>query len=495
MAEPAPFLAGLRTMRLHIDRMQGAVTLLVLLVSALAAFAVHDYGEVASALVFVLGITIAGALSGLVAALIAAVVAFAIYNFYLTEPALTFRIAGGGDLAPLVAFNLCALVSGVLAGRLKDHAEDARSTNLQLNGLLALSHELQSALRLADIVGTLGRGARTILGAEVALFRIDGDRAVSLDARPESADWTDFALRTDRGPKALRVEKALIGRRLGGGAGAMVMVAVPLGAPRLKPAVVDALGNMVALAIERAALSDEITERRAAARAEELKSALLASVSHDFRTPLTAISASASSLLAYGAQLDPDTSAKLLRGIVEEGDRLNRYTANLLEMSRIEAGGSPQPLQILSATEMVAAAIQRVRPRAGDRQFALIGTDPEPLVAANAALFELVLINILDNAVGHSDDGTRIQASLSREMGACRIDIADAGHGIPEAALHRVFDRFYREGRTEGSGLGLAIARGFVEALGGTIEARVPGLDGRGSCITIRLPLVEGALT
>lgn len=485
-------------MRLHLHRRDLLQTLLVLSVSSLAAFAVHDYGEVASALVFVLGITIAGAVSGLAAALLAAVAAFLIYNFYLTEPALTFRIASGGDLAPLIVFNLCALVSGILAGRLKDYAEAARLSNLQLNSLLALSHALQSALRLQDVVSTVRTAAYRILGARVVLLRADGATLAEPDSSTVQPEWRSFGLRVATGRPPLLVEQQLLGRRLDlRNADPVVMIVESLRPAGIEPAFVDALGNVIALALERATLSEAMTERRAAARAEELKTALLASVSHDFRTPLTAISASASSLLAYREQLGSDVSARLLGGIVAECERLNRYTANLLEMSRIEAGGSPQPLQILSVPEMVAAAIQRVRPRCGARQLTIAAAGADLLVVANASLFELVLSNILDNAIAYSEDGTPIAVTLSRDDGACRIDIADAGRGIPAQALNRVFDRFYRveagEGHARGSGLGLAIAKGFVEALGGTIEAQIPGLEGRGTRIAIRLPLAEGA--
>ena len=488
-------IAGFLAARLHLHRDDMLRTAMVLALSIIAAFAVHPLGEVASALVFVLGITIAGALSGLAAALIAALAAFLVHNFYLTEPALTFRIATGGDIAPLVVFNLCALVSGVLAGQLKDHAQAARSSNQQLQSLLALSQQLQSAIRLPDVVATVERAIHDILGARAALFRFEGEALRSL--APVEARWQAFAERVaaQAGPIG---ENGLVGRRLQpANSPDAVLVLEPLRREKIAPAFIDAVANMVTLALERAALAEQITERQAVARAEQLKTALLASVSHDFRTPLTAISASASSLIAYGEKLDPDTSAGLLRGIVEECERLNRYTANLLEMSRLEAGGVAQPLQILGAAEMVAAALHRVRPRAGGRQMLLQAPAPDLLVAANAALFELVLINILDNAILYSEDDARVEIAIFAEQGACRIDIADSGQGIPQAALRRVFERFYRAGRSEaagrGNGLGLAIAKGFVEALGGTIEASLPGLDGRGTRIIIRLPLAEAS--
>jgi two-component system sensor histidine kinase KdpD len=273
--------------------------------------------------------------------------------------------------------------------------------------------------------------------------------------------------------------------------GAMVLEGSRL--ERVDTSFVQAVGNMVALAMERADLSEQIAERRAHARAEELKTALLSSVSHDFRTPLTAISASASSLLAYGDRLDPATSTQLLQGIVDDCERLNRYTANLLEMSKLEARERSSTLDTLSVSEMLSVAIQRIRGRAHNRVLRHISDDSDLLVRANPALFELVLINVLDNAILYSPDGSRIEITSRREGERCRISIADEGCGVPQADLDRIFERFYRVSRTEasprGSGLGLAIAKGFVEALDGSIEARVPGVGEAGTEIIIRLPL------
>lgn len=496
---PTSLLRTMRKVTLHLSGGQFLLTLVIVTLSATGSFAAARYGEVAAALVFVLGITVAGAFCGLASALIAALVAFLIYNFYLTEPMLTFRLATGSDIAPLVIFNLCALVSGVLAGRLKDHAEAARSSNLQLNSLLELSRELQSAQRQEDVVATVGQAAHEILGARVSLFRAEGKDLVQLESTHRGSLASGdrlraFAAALLSGPAPTLQEGGLMGRRLDSGtATPIAMIVEPFRPRRIEPAFVTALGNVVALALQRAALSEQMTERRASARAEELKTALLASVSHDFRTPLTAISASASSLITYGEKLDPETSLRLLQGIVDEGERLNRYTANLLEMSRLETGGGPASLQVLGVSEMVAAAIQRVRSRAGGRAIFLQECDAELQVDANPALFELVLVNILDNAITYSADGTRIGIEISAADGLCRIAIADEGYGIPEQDAERVFDRFYRVARSEasprGSGLGLAIAKGFVEAQGGTIGATIPGIGDRGTCITIRLPL------
>lgn len=480
--------------RMTLDRRGLLLTLFVVIVSALAAnFVASHYGEVPAALVFMLGVTLAGALGGLASGLIGAVAAFLIFNFFVSEPALTFRVATGRDLAPLVIFNLCAVVTGILAGRLRDRSEAARASNTQLVNLLTLSRGLQSAARIPDIVAALDHVADPTLGARMTLFRADHGLFEHLGPSGTNAEVESLAAALASSERKTVAARSLVGVRLDGSEGTIGVLV--LQGPRvggIDPPFLDAFGGIVALALERAILSEQIAERGAAARAEELKTALLSSVSHDFRTPLTAISASASSLLAYRDKFDPETSERFLRQIVDDCERLNRYTANLLEMSKLEAGGNPASSQTLSVAEMVGVAVQRVRPRVGNRIIRSLFADPDLLILANPALFELVLINVLDNAILYSADGTRIVIKAKRDGEQCLISIADEGCGIPEADLPRVFERFYRVRRAEasprGSGLGLAIAKGFVEALEGSISAHIPGVADSGTTIEIKLP-------
>lgn len=481
-------------LKLRLGSRELLVMVLTLGVSTVAAFVVSDaYGEVAAALIFVLGITVAGALGGLTAALVTALGAFLIYNFYMVEPVLSLRIATGQDVLPLIIFNLCAVVAGTLAGRLKDHAEANRRSNLQLAMLLELSQSLQLAARLQDVLRTVTAATYRFVGAEIALFRLASDELVPIGPAP-TFDWRTLATSARSAETPLVRNGAFTARRLDGSMETLgVMILQEFRPARLEASFLIAFGNLISLALERCMLSEEIAERRAAARVEELKTALLSSVSHDFRTPLATISASASSLIDYSDQLDDATSAGLLRSIVEECARLNRYTANLLEMGRLEGGGQTLRLQTLSVSEMLAAAVQRVRGRAQGRSLVRKDGAIDLLVSADPALFELVLVNVLDNAILYSDDGTRIVVESEQVDAQCRITIADEGHGIPEADLELVFGRFHRVSRMEpsprGSGLGLAIAHGFVQALNGTIEARTPGIGDRGTRIVIHLPL------
>ncbi len=493
-----PGIFDRRNFRFTLGRRELLVTAIIIILSSATAFwAKPALGEVAGALIFVLGIIIAGASCGLAAGILAALAAFLVYNLYFAEPVLTFRLATGSDIAPLVVFSLCAIVAGVLAGRLKDRAWAASRSNRQLANLLEASQTLQSALRVADVASSLARSGVGTSGLTVQLFRTRDTALAPVGSSAPDPRW-EAAAHLCREAGATRVvHQGLTAYNLVGSDGPIgVLVVDQSGTDMPDPAVASGLASLVALALERATLSEMIAESRAAARTEELKTALLSSVSHDFRTPLTAISASASSLIDYRDQLDTDTSLRLLRGIVDECDRLNRYTANLLEMSRLEAGEASRHLQTLSVSDMLSTVTQRVRPRAGGRLIQRVLNGADLLVNADAALFELVLVNVIDNAILYSEDGTRIMIESGQEGVLCRIAIADEGQGIPEEELDRIFERFYRVARSEpsprGSGLGLAIARGFVEALGGSIVAERPGIGDRGIRIVIRLPIAEG---
>lgn len=480
-----PILRGAR--RLRIDLPSIAWTCAIIGLTIIAAFLVRPArGEASGALVFVLGITLAGATMGLVAALLAAMASFMLYNFYFAEPVLTFRFDTFDDLAPLIVFNLSAVISGVLAGRIRDQAEAAEAANNSLTALLQISRLLQSAVSFPDIERALQGTAGTTAGVRL------------LPAIPPSARDGDEA---DVGPARVNTT-AVIGRsfgpdvyRLECGAHAIELtIAQSQRSETTEGTLGSALANLVALAMERAALSDRIAETEASARAESLKTILLSSVSHDFRTPLATISASASSLIEYGDRLDRDTAEGMLRSIVEESERLNRFTANLLHMTKLEGGQPLSSAQIVSVSDMLSAAVRRVRPRAGERVIERQEKE-DCFVLAEASLFELALINVLENAILYSADGSRIAISLAVQKNLCAIEIADEGRGVPRAELARIFDRFHRLDATEqmprGSGLGLAIAKGFVQACGGTIEAEVPGIGDKGTRIRIRLPLAE----
>ena len=479
----APIPSGRQ--RLRIGLRSAAWTSAIMAATILFAFIVRPArGEVSGALVFVLGITLAGATMGLGAALLAAMTSFLFYNFYFAEPVLTFRFDTLDDLAPLIVFNLTAVISGVLAGRVRDQAAAAAAANASLTALLQISRLLQSAVTFPDIERALSGPAAQAAG--VRLLPAQPPAAIP-DQRPEPARASHVALiGRSFGPDVYRLECGMHAIEL--------TVAKSKLREGAEVALGSALAHLAALAMERAALSEKIAESEAASRAESLKTILLSSVSHDFRTPLATISASASSLIEYGDKLDRATADGMLRSIVEESERLNRFTANLLHLTRLEAGQPLSSAQVVSVSDMLSAAVRRTRPRLGQRTIERHETE-DCFVLAEASLFELALLNVLENAILYSPDGSRIVILLTREGDESMIEIADEGRGIPAGELERVFDRFHRVDASEqmprGSGLGLAIAKGFVQAFGGTIDALVPGIGDKGTRIRIRLPLAR----
>jgi len=251
--------------------------------------------------------------------------------------------------------------------------------------------------------------------------------------------------------------------------------------------------TLAAVALERSILSERVGEVRALERSEQIKSALLSSVSHDFRTPLAAISASASSLIEFEHQITADQKSLFLKTILSECTRLDNYASNLLELSKLE-GDEALRMQVLSISDIVGSVLSLTYIRNADRQIH-VAVPADVLVETNTTLFELTLLNVLGNAINFSDPGSRIEVEARHESGTVELIVRDEGHGLAPDELTRIFEKFYRGAkahrRSSGSGLGLAIAQGFVVATGGSIDASVPGIGERGLTITMRLPVVS----
>ena len=446
-------------------------------------------GEGYASLVFVVGIAAVGALYGLLPALVSAAIGALIFDFFVSEPVFEFTFTRTTDLAPPLVFTACALISGWLSGRLRDEATRASRYNLQLESLLDVSRQLQRAASDEEVWRVVLSPVR---GGRLGLYRAVEGRMAPVPGSPDDAVWREIAQAACRGDQEWVAREGLIGLRLLAGAHAVGAMVVAQGEADI--GFLLACGRMAALALERIDLALQLSEVHAAARTEELKTALLASVSHDLRTPLTTISTSAASLLAFGPQFDSETSRELLKGIVDEASRLNHLTTNLLQMTRLQAGEQKLHVSLLPVAETVHAVVGRLRAMVGRRRVEIIAPPQELLIHADTALFDLALTNVLQNAVYYSPDGTTIRVDCSAQGSDCVIAITDQGVGIPLDQQERVFERFYRVERgRRGSGLGLPIARGFVEASGGTIALDSPVSEGRGTCVTIRLPLVEPA--
>ncbi|NBB63760.1 sensor histidine kinase KdpD, partial [Pseudomonas sp. ODNR1LW] len=234
---------------------------------------------------------------------------------------------------------------------------------------------------------------------------------------------------------------------------------------------------------------------------DRFRAALMNSVSHDLRTPLSTVLGSATTLIDYGAGLKPEVRADLLLSIREEAERLSRYVGDLLDMTRLEGGGLNVRTDWIDVRDILNAAADRVSRRLGQRQVVRDFPAQLSLVEADPGLLEQAVVNVLENAIAYSPDGTAIELAAYEDRSSVVISIEDQGRGIPTAELERVFDKFRRmeessdrtADQVQGAGLGLAIAKGFVEALRGRIAAASPirdDADGgkHGTRILISLP-------
>jgi two-component system sensor histidine kinase KdpD len=269
---------------------------------------------------------------------------------------------------------------------------------------------------------------------------------------------------------------------------------VPSGAPpsalaALRERVAPALGVLLGAALERETLTEEVVETTALRRSDEIKTAVLRSVSHDLRSPLTAIVAAGEALAGTGA--DADERRELAGAIVSESSRLARLVDKLLDLSRLQSGSATPRRDWISLDEVLHAAIEDAG--APPERVRLLVAPDLPLIRADAAQLERAFYNLVENALrygaGHPVS-VRARASAKRVL----VRVVDQGPGIAQAEQARIFEPFYRGGqdrRGAGSGLGLAIVRGLVEANDGRV--RVESLPGQGTSFVVELPLPERA--
>ncbi|MGB6756969.1 MAG: ATP-binding protein, partial [Xanthobacteraceae bacterium] len=267
----------------------------------------------------------------------------------------------------------------------------------------------------------------------------------------------------------------------------------PLLAPEQRR-LLDALMDQGALAIERVQLVENMERVERAAETERLRSALLTSISHDLKTPLASVLGSAGTMRDLSDRLSDSEKADLLATIIDESERLNRFIANLLDMTKLESGAVMPKLAPHDLSEIIGSTLRRTVKILRHHSVQLDLATDMPMVSLDAVLFEQVLFNLLDNAAKYAAPGTTIFIRTWRDRTTVCLQILDEGQGIPQSDLEHIFDKFYRVQKTDqvrpGTGLGLAISRGFVEAMSGTIVAG-NRTDRRGAAFTITLPVAS----
>jgi two-component system sensor histidine kinase KdpD len=444
---------------------------------------------------------------GLWPSLFACLVSALAYNFFFLPPLYTFTIAEPENVVTLLVFVLVAAIASNLTARVRMQAIVARQRAATTEDLYRFSRKLAGIATLDDLLWATAYQMAHMLRLHVVLLLPEGEELnvragyppedTLEDADLAAAKWTvQHGQEAGRGADTLPGARRLfLPMRTARGVVAVIGLDSSRDGALLTPdqrRLLDSLADQTALAIERLHLSEEMDRARVAAETEKLRSALLTSISHDLRTPLASILGSATSLKQYRGQMGETDQEQLLATIQEEAERLNHFIANLLDMTRLESGALVPNLEPVDLGDVVGSVLRRVKPLVQQHKITLDIEQGLPMPRLDPVLFEQVLFNLLDNAAKYAPAGTAITLRARREGAAVKVQVLDEGPGLPEEDRERVFDKFYRvragDKQRAGTGLGLAIARGFMEAMGGTITAANRS-DAQGAVFTLTLPV------
>jgi two-component system sensor histidine kinase KdpD len=489
-------------------------------------------GIVNVAMVYLLGVLIAALRAGRGPAIVTAISAFVVFNIFFLPPYNTLDIANSDHVIALAVFLIVALVISGLVSDARERARVAEQEEARASLLFHLNEGLVADRSLDDILATIVRHVVQVFGAARAaiLTREDGDRLMVLASFPGDSN----ALLT-RNEAAVALQALASGQATGLSTGrARVkdphgigraaiqrspkedVLYLPIDTPTRQIGVLEvrgrpnggrfddddrellgSLADQAALALERVRLTSEAARAEVLAQSDELKSALLASVSHDLRTPLATIKTAVSSLQDDSIAWPPDAQADFLEAIDEETDRLTRMVANLLDLSRIEGGALRPDRDWYDARELVRHVVDRLEARAAASNHILTGhIDPAVTLGYfDYVEIDQVLANLVENATKYTPGGSNIDVAVDAVPEGLRFSVTDNGPGIPVMQREHVFEKFYRAGDArgqQGTGIGLTISRGLVEAHGGRIW--IEGAPDGGTRVLLTIPFDRSTL-
>ena len=437
-----------------------------------------------------LAVLVISAAWGLRYAIAISIAATLAYNFFFLPPVGTFTIADPQNWIALAAFLITAVIASQLAERARREALIANRRRAELDRLYTFSQEMLTAENVLTLVNSIPRHIAATFGATaVGMFLPDRKKVYYSDiAAQDAVDEIELKRVTDRGETAFDSVHSTIFVPLR--IGIRSVGALGVAATEISRETLDAIGSLVAIAIERAGAVEKLAHAEANRESERLRSILLDSVTHDFRTPLTSIKASAESLLG-DAQLADDARRELLTVINEESDRLNRLVGEAAEMAQLDAGAIELQRELHPIHEVIEASLDATKNTLSKHTISVHAADSLPMVSMDLRRISEVLAQLLDNAAKYSPEGTTITITSEVQNGKLVTSVADEGPGIDNIDQDIIFDKFYRgrgqRSTIQGTGMGLAIAKALIEAHNGTIA--VVSQLGHGSVFSFTLPL------
>ena len=460
-------------------------------------------------MVFLLAVLVIAISFGIWPAIFASALSFLVYNFFFIEPLYTFTIAEPYELLALVIFLVVAVISATLAGRVREQARISANRMRATRRLYEFTRRLSGLATLHSLAEGAAGEIHSSLARSVVVLLSEGDDLALVAAWPPE-DSLDAAAMTAARWAYSHGEPAgadtgtlptipwyFVPLRLGDRILGAVGIAKANNTPPLDSegrALLDTLVEQTAAALERASLAREMVSARTATETERVRNTLLASVSHDFRTPLASILGSVTSLIDFGDKLDSPAQKDLLAQIKKEAEDLDEMVRNLLAIARIDSGALELRRDWIDLREVIERVVTAAR-RHGARQCIHIELPADlPLVRADATLAEQAIGNVVGNAIAHTPPETHVFLDGSVAPHAVTLRITDDGLGIQAEALMHIFDKFVTGSERgssatgKGTGLGLAIAKGIMEAHGGSIRAESPATNGRGARFVLTFP-------
>jgi two-component system, OmpR family, sensor histidine kinase KdpD len=461
-------------------------------------------------MIYLLGVVAVSLWLGRGPSILAAVVSVAVFDFCFVPPRWTFAVGDTQYLLTFAVMLLTGLVISRLTGHVRFQAESARRRERRTAALYAMSRELAATQSREQIARIAARHVMAASDVKAAVLLPDAKRRLTASETGDSG--LTLTVHDDAVTKWVFENGEIAGRgtaTLPGSEGVYLPLPTSRGIvgvlgiiPSDSTAALDieqlhlleAFAGLTALALERAELELEADQIRLDIETERLRNSLLSAVSHDLRTPLSVITGASSTLLESEQSLDAKVRRELAASILDESEQLNRLVANLLDMTRLQAGALEIHKQWQPIEEVIGAAIGRVSRQLKDHPVAVEIPPDLPFAPIDDLLIQQVFVNLLENAARYTPAGAPVEISARREDNTVVIEVADRGPGLPPGDPNRLFEKFYRaadaKSRT-GAGLGLAICRGIVHLHGGKINAE--NRAGGGAVFRFSLPL-EGEL-
>jgi two-component system sensor histidine kinase KdpD len=478
------------------------VSALLVAAFTLLAVAVHSFGGLTNvALLYLVPVLVSASLYNARTGVFTGILSALAYNFFFLPPLYTFTIADPENVLTVVGFIVVAVVTSHLAARVRVQANLAERSSGQNAALASFARTLAGLASRQELSQTLCGEVSGLFGVQsIMLAPSAGQKLELIAAVPPgsqldpidtaAAEWAfERKEAAGRASNTLAASEWLFQPLLAGGKALGVLgIARNDGGDPIRSDQLPFLMSFIdqaALALERIELAEDMTVVAQLRERDRLRGALLSSVSHDLRTPLTTIIAATTEL-----KKENKANPKIVADIKSESERLDRFVSNMLDMVRVEAGGLHLDLQPVDLTEAVAEAADALRKSLKGHRIELKIPPDLPLVRVDPQLFHQCLTNLIENAAKYGGQDQPITIAAEREREGIALSVIDRGPGLPDGETNRVFETFVRvEGsdRKGGTGLGLAIVRGFVEAMGLQVSA-ANNQEGTGARFTIRIP-------